>query len=111
MTIITTSDCGRLDASFSLTGTAVLTVEGITSGTVGVRAEAVDGLPPCLLELSGDRKLMDAAAQSEQVQLELIGLKFRTHVAAQMKEFGNILVEAHPLFRGMARNLEARNLQ
>jgi hypothetical protein len=95
--------------SLSIAATAMLTVDANMSGTVNVRAEAVDGLPPCLLELSGNRKLMDAAGQSEQVQLELIGLKFRTHVAAQMKQFGNILVEAHPLFRAMTDNLEARN--
>jgi hypothetical protein len=97
------------DHSLSMAGTAMLTVNANIKGTVNVRAEAVDGLPPCLLELSGDRKLMDAAGQSEQVLLELIGLQFRTYVAAQMKESGNILVEAHALYREMATNLEARN--
>jgi hypothetical protein len=116
MTIIKPPDCVRLvpeppetDASFSMTGTAVLTVEGIMSGTVSVRAEAVDGLPPCLLELSGDPELMRAAYQAELVHLELIGLKIFTHVAGQIKESGSILVEAHPLFQAMANCLEARN--
>jgi hypothetical protein len=93
---------------FGLTGTALLSVEG-TTGTVSVYAEAVDAQPPALLELRGDRELMDAAAAAEHVQLDIAGLKFGTHVAAQMMEFGNILVEAHPLFRALASNLEARN--
>jgi hypothetical protein len=62
--------------SLSIAATAMLTVDANMSGTVNVRAEAVDGLPPCLLELNGDRELMDAACQSEHVQLEMMGLKF-----------------------------------
>lgn len=95
--------------SLSMAATATLTVDANMSGTVNIRAEAVDGLSPCLLELSGDPELMRSAYQSEHVQLELLGLRFRTHVAGQIKESGSILVEAHPLFRAMANCLEARN--
>jgi hypothetical protein len=93
---------------FNMTGTAQLTVDGI-SGMVSVHAEAVDGLPPSLLELGGDRELLDEAYHAERVRLDMIGLTISTHVAGQIKETGSILVEAHPLYVALETDLEARH--
>ena len=96
-----------IDHSLSIAATAMMTVDVNMSGTVNVCAEAVDGRLPRLLVLSGDRELMDAACLAEHVQLDLLGLKICTVVAAQAGEPGSILVEAQPLFRELAINLEA----
>ena len=94
-----------------MAATAMLTVDANMSGTVDVRAEAVDGLLPGLLTLSGHQELIEAAYYSAFVQLELLELKFRTRVAGQSKTSGNIFVIAEPLYRAMARHLKARSRQ
>jgi hypothetical protein len=94
---------------FSLFGIALLKVNANWSGTVDVSAEAVDGLAPGLLKLSGHPELMEAAYHSSTVQLELLGFKFRTRVRGQSKDTGNIFVVAQPLFSAMAKHLKARS--
>lgn len=92
---------------FSLNGTAVLAVYRIMSGRVDVRAMSRDSLPPGLLQISGDPELINAAYHSKHVQLEMLGLKFRTRVVGRIKELEVILVAAEPLFRTLARHLRS----
>ena len=92
---------------FSIRATAVLTVDGVASGTVDVGAMVRDSCVPGELSISGDPELMEVAYHRETVQLELVGLNFETRVVGQLKESGILLVAAEPLFRAMAEHLKA----
>ncbi len=86
----------------------VLTAADMQSFAVELKAEANDGLPPGLLDVKADRKLLELAFARGTVRLNVLGIKFRTRVAGHAKDTETLHVLAGPLFRALAKAINAQ---
>jgi len=92
---------------FLFSQAANMKVKAGVTGPVLIFAKSLGRGFPNLLEITGDRELMDFGFHSETVDLEMFGLKFRAPVWGQMKDTGSLFVQAEPLFRALSKRLKA----
>lgn len=101
-------DVAETTDALSLVARGVLTAAGMQSFAVELRAEANDGLPPGLLEVKADPELLELAFARRTVQLDVLGIQFRTRVAGYAKDTETLHVLAGPLFRALAKTINAQ---
>jgi hypothetical protein len=101
-------DVAETTDALSLVARGVLTAAGMQSFAVELRAEANDGLPPGLLEVKADPELLELAFARRTVQLDVLGIKFWTRVAGSAKDRETLHVPAGPLFRALAKAINAQ---
>ena len=101
-------DLAETTDSLSIVASGVLTAAGMQSFAVELKADAIDGLPPGLLEVKADPELLQLAFHRSTVQLDMLGIRFRTRVAGYAKESKMLRVLAGPLFRALAKAINAQ---
>jgi hypothetical protein len=101
-------DVAETTDALSLVARGVLTAAGMQSFAVELRAEANDGLPPGLLEVKADPELLELAFARRTVQLDVLGIQFRTRVAGYAKDTETLHVLAGPLFRALVKTINAQ---
>lgn len=104
----TAGDVAKTTDALSIIARGVLTAVGIGSVPVEFSAEAIDGLPPGLLHVRANPELLEVAFARATVQLDVLGIRFRTRVAGYCKETKTLHVLAGPLFRALAKGINAQ---
>ena len=101
-------DLAETTYSLSIVARGVLAAAGMQSFAVELKAEAIDGLPPGLLEVKADPEPLQLAFHRSTVQLDVLDIRFRTRVAGYAKDLKVLLVLAGPLFQALAKAINAQ---
>jgi len=102
-------DLAETTDSLSIVARGVLTAAGMQSFAVELKAEAIDGLPPGLLEVKADPELLLLAFHRSTVRLDVLGIRFRSRVAGYAKDSKTLHVLAGPLFRALTKAINAQS--
>jgi hypothetical protein len=94
--------------AFSLVARGVLTMAVRQSFPVALKFSSKDGLLSGLLEIDADPQLLQMAFARGNVELDVLGVKFRAPVAGYAKDTQTLHVLAEPLFRALARAIDAQ---
>jgi hypothetical protein len=89
------------DSHFNLSGTANLSVKNGPAGMVHFTSTTTDGFLAHSCEITGARKLLDAARYESRATLGLVGAKIRVEVYSRVNTNG-VFIESAPIFRAIA---------